>query len=105
MKQIFIDKFTIPKDAVAEFTERMNYNRNFIKNLHGFIKDTVYERTDENGNKIIITLAEWKDDFALARAKEKVQVEYKKIGFDPGEFTNKLGIIMERGIYNEIHGN
>ena len=102
MKQIFIDKFVVPKNAAAEFNERMNYNRSFIKKFYGFIKDTVYERTDEEGNKIIITVAEWEDELALVRAREKVQSEYKKIGFDPGEMTARLNIKMERGIFAEI---
>ena len=37
----FVDKFYIPKDAEEEFSQRMQYNRNFIKTLRGFIKDEV----------------------------------------------------------------
>lgn len=102
MKRVFIDKFIIPQNAVEEFMNRMNYNRNFIKNIHGFIKDTIYKRTDEKGNLEIITVAEWKDEPALTKAKEAVQTEYKKIGFDAAEMMARLNIKMERGIYNEI---
>ncbi|OGU36400.1 MAG: hypothetical protein A2068_00220 [Ignavibacteria bacterium GWB2_35_6b] len=102
MKQIFIDKFIIPQNAVEEFISRMEYNRNFIKNIQGFMKDSVYQSKDENGNLVIITVAEWKDETALKNAKELVQTEYKKIGFDPVKMTARLNIKMERGIYNEF---
>ncbi len=85
MKQILIDKFLVPREAIEEFTNRMNFNRNIIKNITGFLGDTVYKRTDENGKLVIITIAEWKDENSIANAREAVQTEYKKIGFDlPG---------------------
>lgn len=102
MKQIFIDKFIIPKNAIDEFISRMGYNRNFIKNIPGFIKDSVYQSKDENGNLLIITVAEWKDEASLRNVKKLVQAEYKKIGFDPVKMTTMLNIKMERGIYNEF---
>ncbi|HJY13300.1 MAG TPA: hypothetical protein VJ304_10975, partial [Flavobacterium sp.] len=36
MKQIFIDKFTVPEKSKQEFLERVRINRNFIKHLNGF---------------------------------------------------------------------
>lgn len=103
MKQVFIDKFIIPENAFKEFSERMNYNRSFIKNITGFIQDKVYKGKDEAGNIIIITMAEWKDEESLLAAKALVQEEYKKINFNPAEFIAKLNIKMERGIFNEIN--
>lgn len=103
MKQVFIDKFIVPENAFKEFSDKMNYNRSFIKNISGFIQDKVYKSKDETGNIIIITIAEWKDEESLLAAKALVQEEYKKINFNPGEFTAKLNIKMERGIFNEIN--
>jgi len=102
MKQIFIDKFIVPKDAYKEFIQRMNYNRNFIRKLSGFIEDAAYERNDENGNIIVVTVAIWESQDALTKAKEIVQVEYKRIGFNPVEMFTRLNINMDRGIYKEI---
>ena len=102
MKQILIDKFTIPQNAVEEFTERMNYNRGFIKDIQGFIKDSVYQRKDENGNSVIVTVAEWENESFLAQAKEAVLDEYKRIGFNPQEMYSRLNITIERGIYSEV---
>jgi hypothetical protein len=81
----------------------MNYNRNFIKNLPGFVKDEAYEQFDEAGNLIIITIAVWQDHDSLNNARNTVQTEYKRIGFNPVEFYQRLNIKIERGIYNELH--
>lgn len=102
MKQILIDKFIIPEKAIDEFSTRMKFNRDFIKNISGFIKDTVFEGRDEKGNIIILTIAEWQDEYSLSNAKEMVQAEYKKINFNPSEMMTRLNITLERGIYNEF---
>ena len=104
MKQIFIDKFILPANAETEFTDRMNYNRNFIKNLDGFINDTVYKRTDEAGNLIILTIATWQNAEALINAKAAVQADYQRIGFSPATLLAKWDIKMERDIFEEAVG-
>lgn len=106
MRQILIDKFILPESAVEEFTEKMNYNRSFIKKLPGFIEDTVYKRLDENGNAHIITTAVWESEEALSEAKTAVQAEYKRIGFNPPELLARLNAVSsERGIYTIIDKN
>ncbi len=101
MKQIFIDKFTMPQKSKQEFLKRVSINRNIIKHLNGFIKDDAYERTDEKGNLIYMTIAVWENEMVLIKAKEIVQAEYKKEGFDIAEMFTRLNITMERNIYNE----
>jgi len=98
-QQVFIDKFFVPKNAKQEFDERANINRNFIKKIPGFIEDNVYERVDEQGNFIVITTAIWKNADAIKKAKEAVQDEYKKEGFDMQGMLKRLNIIIDRGIY------
>jgi heme-degrading monooxygenase HmoA len=102
MKQAFIDKFFVPKVAVEEFLQRTNYNRSFIRNLPGFIKDSAYERTDQDGNLIVITVVIWESQEAINKAKETVQTEYKRIGFDPAEMFSRLNITIERGTYKDM---
>ena len=97
--QIFIDKFFIPKKSIDEFTQQMKHNRSFIKNLSGFIKNEVYEQKDEEGNLTIITVAAWQNQDSLNNAKSAVQAEYKRTGFNPVEFYQRLNIKMERGLY------
>jgi heme-degrading monooxygenase HmoA len=105
MKQILIDKFLVPQEAIEEFTNRMNYNRNFIKDIAGFLGDSVYKRMDENGKYVIITVAEWKDENSIVNARETVQSEYKRTGFNLPELLARLNITMERGIYQEFNVN
>lgn len=101
MQQIFIDKFIVPKKSKQEFLERVRINRNFIKHLNGFINDNAYERIDENGNLIYITIAVWENETVLKSAKEAVQAYYKKEGFNIAEMLTRLNIVMERNIYKE----
>lgn len=98
----FIDKFHVPAQAKQEFLERVTINRNLLKTLPGFIEDHAYERTDENGDLIFITVAIWKNDDAVKKAKEAVQSEYKKEGFDMPQMIKRLNITMERATYSEL---
>jgi len=102
MKQIFIDKFVLPENAKAEFFQRMNYNRTFLKTQPGFISDAAYERTDEQGNLIVVTVAIWESEDAIAKAKAAVQNEYKRIGFNMPAMLERLKITIERATYHEI---
>lgn len=101
----FIDKFFIPAAAKQEFYEKMSMNRNFIKTLPGFIEDAAYEYTDNDGNLVCVTVALWESREALNKAKEAVQAEYKKQGFDPAEMFQRLGIKADRGIYTKVDTN
>lgn len=95
----FIDKFSVPRQSKPEFYERMTHSRNVIRQLPGFIEDSVYEYLDSNGTLVCITIAQWASRDDLAKAKELVQAEYKKEGFDPAEMMTRLGIKADRGIY------
>jgi steroid delta-isomerase-like uncharacterized protein len=97
----FIDKFLVPELAKREFLERTNASRNFLRKLTGFIKDTAYENTDEQGNLHYLSIAVWESADAVKKAKEAVQAEYKRQGFNPLEMVERLNITMERGIYKE----
>ena len=99
MRQIFIDKFVVPKNAVDEFVKRMNSNMGFIKTLPGLIENACYERTDERGNVIVITVAVWESENVLKNAKDAVQTEYRRVGFNPTEMFARLNIMVDRGTY------
>jgi len=94
-----IDQFSIPKSSIAEFKEKMGYNRIFIKSLSGFIRDKALENYDDNGNLTVITVAEWQNQDKLNVAKVSVQEEYKRIGFNPKDFYERLNIKIERRQY------
>ena len=99
MEQIFIDRFIIPQSAKVEFTERMQINRRFISKLPGFVRDDVYERQGEDGNFLCITIAVWVSEAMLKNARELVQAEYQREGFNLPALLERLGIQMERGQY------
>lgn len=98
----FIDEFEIPKKSYSQFREKLDYNRNLIKNLNGFIKDEMIKNNDEIDSIKIITIAIWKDEQSLNDAKKSVKAEYKRISFDPVEFNQKLNIKMRRNIYSYL---
>ena len=101
-ERVFIDRFVVPQTSEQEFMERMTVNRNFIKDLPGFIEDAAYERRDEQGNLIIVTVAIWENEEAIKKAKEAVQAEYKREGFNMPATLERLKITMiERGVYTK----
>jgi len=102
MKPIFIDRFIIPAEAKPEFMERMQINRNFIKQLPGFLGDDVYLSIDEIGNLICITIANWESEASLQHAKVQVQAEYSKQDFNMPMILQRLGIRMERGQFQKL---
>ena len=98
----FIDKFFVPNQAKQEFLQRVKINRAFIKALPGFKHDEAFQRTDENGNLVFITVAVWENEEAVKKAKESVQAEYAREGFDPTAMFKRLDITIDRGLYREV---
>src|SRR5882724_4364997 len=101
-QQILIDKFIVPQNAKQEFIERMSINRNFIKQLPGFVQDAVYESKDEQGNGIYVTVAVWQNEEVFKKAREAVQAEYKKQNFDLPGMLKRLNITIDRGVYKKV---
>jgi hypothetical protein len=98
-RQILIDRFIVPEKSKQAFYERMKISRDFIIQLPGFIEDAIYERTDEEGNLICITMAVWANEDAFKKARETVQAEYQKQNFNLPEMLKRLNIVIDRGIY------
>lgn len=98
-----IDKFFVPAASKAAFYERMHINRNYLQHLPGLIRQDAYEYTDQDGNLICVTVAEWASEEAIAQAKEAVQAEYKREGFDMPGMLKRLNITMDRGIYKCVN--
>lgn len=49
----FIDKFLVPKQSIEEFKKQMNYNREFIKTMPGYVSGEAFEQSDNDGNLTI----------------------------------------------------
>ncbi|TGM58291.1 antibiotic biosynthesis monooxygenase family protein [Leptospira adleri] len=101
MQKILIDRFIVPKSSREEFFERVKINRGFIKTLSGFIQDSAYSR-EEGSNLVFVTVAVWKDQEAIDSAKKNVFAEYEKQGFDMPAMLRRLGITIERGVFEEF---
>jgi steroid delta-isomerase-like uncharacterized protein len=94
-----IDKFHVPAPGLQEFLERVRVNRTLLETLPGFIRDEAYSHADDQGNITFITVAVWKDQASIDQAKKAVQESYQKEGFNMPAFISRLGITMERGLY------
>ena len=92
----------VPAKSEHEFVQQMKYNRKFISTLPGYIKGEAFKQANENGELFFITTAFWENENAMNQAKEAVMAEFKRIGFNPLEFYQRLNIKLERGIYNQI---
>lgn len=101
-KTTLIDKFFVPKNSIAEFVELMNRAEAFVRSQPGLITSQRYDQQDENGNLTVVTVAVWTDSESLEQARNLVQSEFKKTGFNPAEFYQRLNIKFERGIYNVV---
>ena len=101
-RQVFIDKFTVPQNAIKAFRDRTNSNMKFITKQPGFVKEETYQRFDEQGNLIYVTIVVWENEIAIRKAKEAAQAEYKRQGFNPATFIKDLHIQLDRGTYNEV---
>lgn len=99
MKKVFIDKIVIPQNAIRQVMERLNYNTKFLQKQPGLIENTHYERTDEQGNLVVITVATWENAAAVEQAKAAVQADYQRMGINLTEMLKQWGVIMERGLY------
>ncbi len=99
MKRVLIDRITVPANSKEDFVEKMNANRAIVKQQPGFIKDEVYVQQDEIGNFVFVTIATWESIAAITKAREAVQAEYNKNGFNLAAFCQKLNIKIDRGIY------
>ncbi|MBM9577077.1 antibiotic biosynthesis monooxygenase [Leptospira sp. 201903070] len=98
MQKILIDRFIVPEPGREEFFQRVKINRDFIKTIPGFIQDSAYYR-EEGGLLFFVTFAVWKDEAALENAKKNVLAEYERKGFDMPAMLKRLGISIERGIF------
>lgn len=100
---VFIDKFFVPQRSIAEFRERSSINMRFILTQPGLLDYAAYERDDEEGNLIFITMVAWESEDVLKKAKEAVQAEYRKQGFNLAEMIERLEITIDRGEYKKAY--
>ena len=102
---VYIDKITVPMTYKEEFLTRMKTTQHFLHALPGFISQATYERADEEGKVIFITVTVWKDQAAIDNAQQAVEAEYKRTGFDRAAFNKKMNITREGGGVYQLVGD
>jgi len=99
MQKVFIDKIVIPQNAIPQVMERLNYNTSFLEKQPGLIENIHYERTDEQGNLVVVTAATWENVAAVEQAKAAVQADYQRMGINLAEKLKEWGVTVDRGLY------
>ena len=97
-----IDRFKVPAAAREEFLARVRTSNDVLRSLPGFVEDCFFEGRDASGNSKIVTIAIWENQQAFAAAKSSVQQHYAKIGFNPAEIIQRLGIEAEMDAYANL---
>jgi hypothetical protein len=97
--KIVIGKIVVPKNSIEEF-KKQNVTGSFLKTLPGFLKGESYERYDESGNLIMITVTTWSNQDSYSNAVDALKVYYKTIKFNPIAFREKLKIVAEHSVYS-----
>jgi heme-degrading monooxygenase HmoA len=99
METVLIDQFVVPEAAVDEFLRHAHFSANIVKTRPGFIEGYVFRRTAGDGRMNVVTTAVWASQAAMEEAKKSIPTEFAKIGFSPPEIMKKLGVQIERGVY------
>jgi hypothetical protein len=102
-KHIFrVDKFKIPAAAKEEFLARVRAIHEILRTIPGFVEDFLLEQRLASSDLKIVTIAIWENAQAFDSAKSIVQQQYKKIGFNPAEMIEHLGIEADMADYTMI---
>ena len=99
METVLIDTFIVPEESKARFLEEVHKSASFLRTLPGFVEGYVYEKTDGESRRNIVTTAVWKDEEAFQNARKNAAEQFKKIGFNPAEIMKNLKVEIERAVY------
>jgi heme-degrading monooxygenase HmoA len=99
METVLIDTFIVPEESKARFLEEVHKSASFLRTLPGFVEGYVYERTDGESRRNIVTTAVWKDEDAFQNARKNAAEGFEKIGFNPAEIMKDLKVEIERAVY------
>ena len=98
----FVDQFHVPGASSDEFKRQLNRTRDFLATLSGYIKGDVLEAACDDGGLTVMTIAVWQNRQKLREAKQSMQAEYRRTGFDPNTFYARLNVKLQRKQYQNI---
>ena len=99
METILIDQFLVPASAAQEFLKNVHFSADIVKSRPGFVEGYVYQRVTDDGRVNVITTAVWASEPFMREAKASIQDEFARIGFNPPEIMQRLGVQMQRATY------
>lgn len=97
-----IDKISIPKKAIAAYSEKSLFIRNTLRQQPGFLKYEIFQQTGDSGDLQVVTVATWADRQCMDDARVVIRETMQKAGNNMTAFLEQHGITMERGIYQTI---
>lgn len=101
METVLIDTFVVPQAAVEEFVRHARFSANRVKTRPGFVEGYVLRRpAGDDGQVNVVTTAVWESQAAMEEARQSIAAEFARIGFNPPEIMQRLGVRIERGIYH-----
>ncbi len=97
-----VDKFFVPIAARGEFLERVHATHKVLRAQAGLRQDLFLEQSGGAGRLNFITLFEWENAEAVAKATTAVATLHQSIGFDRNEMVARLGIEADIGVYGRV---
>ena len=97
-----IDKISIPKKAIAAYSEKSLFIRNTLRQQPGFVKYEIFQQSGDIGNLRVITVAIWLDRQYMDNASLVIREEMQKAGINMPTFLEQNGITMERDFYQPV---
>lgn len=100
METVLIDQFVVPEGALEEFLKHAQFSASLVKTRPGFVEGYIFRRAGQGGRVNVVTTAVWANQAAMEDAKRTISEEFAKIGFNPPEIMQRLGVQIERGVYH-----
>ena len=79
MEIVLIDKFIVPEESKERFLEEVHKSATFLRILLGFVEGFVYEKTDGESRRNVVTTAVWQDEEAFQNAKKSAGIQEDRL--------------------------
>ena len=94
-----IDRFDVPRPALAPFMARLRITQRLLDERRGCRQNLVLVGAEDGETVAVVTIVEWADVDAMAAAKAAMQAHYVREGFEPAAFMRELGIRPDMRAY------